>query len=249
MTYIDIHAHAGDFPRVFVTGNNVSSLLETAEPLGIGKLCISHFIAQNNELTAGNSLTMETIREFPDRLAGCAVINPNFPAAEIEKEIRRCREWAAIWAIHPSQHQEPANSRKYREILEMQADSGIPLLIHIEQPDENSRLERVFDLLSDVRNVIAVLSHSGSSIAGISASLDAAKTFENIYFDTAYSPAFFGLIKGMINIVGADRILFGSNAPLGNPAAQLAKVLHADISDEAREKILSKNAVRILDLS
>jgi len=48
-------------------------------------------------------------------------------------------------------------------------------------------------------------------------------------------------------VTGADRILLGSDMPLRSLTSQLAKVLGARISDDAKEKIVFKNAAGILE--
>jgi predicted TIM-barrel fold metal-dependent hydrolase len=47
--------------------------------------------------------------------------------------------------------------------------------------------------------------------------------------------------------LGADRVLFGSDAPGRSFASQLGKVSGAEISDRDKEKILSGNLRKILE--
>jgi predicted TIM-barrel fold metal-dependent hydrolase len=49
-------------------------------------------------------------------------------------------------------------------------------------------------------------------------------------------------------MIGADRILFGSDAPGRSYISQLAKVKYADISESDKRKILGENAEEILSL-
>lgn len=55
-------------------------------------------------------------------------------------------------------------------------------------------------------------------------------------------------IQKVVNECGYEQILFGSGAPLQHGRANLDKVLHARVSDAAREAILSCNATRLLGL-
>ena len=52
----------------------------------------------------------------------------------------------------------------------------------------------------------------------------------------------------MLSVVGAERILYGSDAPIRDYASQLAKVTGARISDRERQRILGENAARLLNL-
>jgi len=55
-------------------------------------------------------------------------------------------------------------------------------------------------------------------------------------------------IQKVVNECGHEQILFGSAAPLQHGRANLEKILHARVSDLAREAILSGNAQRLLGL-
>ena len=53
------------------------------------------------------------------------------------------------------------------------------------------------------------------------------------------------LIEDLVAAVPADRILFGSDYPMLETSAHLARVLLADISDDAKMKILRDNAAAV----
>lgn len=55
-------------------------------------------------------------------------------------------------------------------------------------------------------------------------------------------------IQKVVNECGHEQILFGSGAPLQHGRANLDKILHAQVSDRAREAILSCNAMQLLGL-
>lgn len=55
-----------------------------------------------------------------------------------------------------------------------------------------------------------------------------------------------GRMERAVDALGADRIVFGSDAPGRSFATQLAKVLGARISEEAKRLILWGNAARLL---
>lgn len=69
------------------------------------------------------------------------------------------------------------------------------------------------------------------------------KRFDNLYLDLSGTGLFrFGLLKHLVNTVGADRILFGTDYPICNPTMYVHAVLGEDISDADKEKILFINA-------
>ena len=63
-------------------------------------------------------------------------------------------------------------------------------------------------------------------------------------FDLPHS----GVIEQLVAEAGAERILFGSDAPIMDPRSQLGKIITADIDEDAKRMILGMNAQRILGL-
>ncbi len=66
----------------------------------------------------------------------------------------------------------------------------------------------------------------------------------NVYADTALAPA--STIMDYVRCYGHERIMFGSDFPFGDPAAELNKVLRLKLSAGQREEIAGANAARLL---
>lgn len=58
-----------------------------------------------------------------------------------------------------------------------------------------------------------------------------------------------GIVEALVKVMGADRVLFGSDALGRSVASQLAKVEFATLSATARKKILGENAIRVFGLT
>ncbi len=73
-----------------------------------------------------------------------------------------------------------------------------------------------------------------------------AREHPNVFVDTVGSSAARGLVERGVAAIGADKIVWGSDAYCYGLPQQIGKVLGAKISDEDKVKILSGNAQRIL---
>ena len=76
------------------------------------------------------------------------------------------------------------------------------------------------------------------------------KALQNVYFDTAaspflYQPRIYSLAS---ELVGADKILFGSDYPLLPQGRLLQEINSAELAEEEKDLILSGNAKRLLKL-
>jgi hypothetical protein len=76
------------------------------------------------------------------------------------------------------------------------------------------------------------------------------QAMKNVFFDTAASPFLYSpqVYNQVIQLVGADRILFGSDYPLLAQTRLLQEINSADLSEEAKSLILSGNARRLLSI-
>jgi predicted TIM-barrel fold metal-dependent hydrolase len=56
------------------------------------------------------------------------------------------------------------------------------------------------------------------------------------------------MLSQLVNDVGAERILFGTDYPVCNPGVYVGGVLAEKITDSAKELIFSGNAKRLLGI-
>lgn len=79
--------------------------------------------------------------------------------------------------------------------------------------------------------------------------IETMKMCENVYLDLSGTGLFrYGMLKHLVNQVGAERVLFGTDYPICNPAMYIAAVLYERISENEMELILSGNTKRLLQL-
>ncbi len=75
------------------------------------------------------------------------------------------------------------------------------------------------------------------------------KKYDNYFLDLSGTGiSRFGTIKHLVNSVGSEKILFGTDYPISNPKMYVEGVLFEKITDKEKEDILSANAKRILGL-
>ena len=73
------------------------------------------------------------------------------------------------------------------------------------------------------------------------------RRFPSVHLETSCAMVYEAIQKG-VNECGYEQVLFGGGAPLQHGRANVDKILHAQVSDTAREAILSCNAIRLLGL-
>lgn len=172
-------------------------------------------------------------------------------ASDIERQVVRMIELGAVgMKMHPPmQLYTPANKRAYK-VYEVCDHYKLPILFHTGASDiapkwqKNLPAIRHFtDPVKTFPNLIFIFGHSG--IHEYDQAYRLAAKHDNIYLETSGQPP--QRIKEMINGMGSDRLLFGSDWPWYAIELPLAKVLvGTEGMEEIRRKILSENAKRLM---
>jgi hypothetical protein len=76
------------------------------------------------------------------------------------------------------------------------------------------------------------------------------RAMANVYFDTAASPLLYSprVYEQVVQLVGADRILFGSDYPLLEQGRGLKEIKSSNLSEDTIKQILAGNARRLLGI-
>lgn len=69
--------------------------------------------------------------------------------------------------------------------------------------------------------------------------------YRNVFLETSCVMGY-AAIEKTVELCGQDQLLFGSGAPLQHAGAGLSKIVHAKLTESAREAILGKNFSRML---
>ena len=126
-------------------------------------------------------------------------------------------------------------------------ERGIVIMSH-SQYEHKTRPYRFARLAERYRNITWVLAHSGNNMDGQIEAVEAAQSAPNIYLETCTSLSEHGTIEFLVDGAGEDRVLYGSDMPILDARHQLGRIVTADISDEAKCKILGLNAIKLLGL-
>lgn len=243
---IDIHVHLGPAERLHISFNDAAGLVHAMDRAGIDRACIFAGAGIGPDYRLGNDLTARAAQEFPGRFIPFAVFNPNYPE-DIPGEIERCFSTLGMRGIklHTGFHQYPADGPNYQPVFEYANARGLLVISHgWGGPGALERLARAYP------NVSCVVAHAGGNWDGRipTEAIQVARRLENVYLDLASSIVPYGGLERAVQLVGAEKLLYGSDMPWMDSAYQLGRVLFARISDREKELILGLNAQRLLTL-
>ncbi|RJP72599.1 MAG: amidohydrolase [Candidatus Abyssobacteria bacterium SURF_17] len=209
-----------------------------------------------------NRWTCELAREHPELIAFPS-IDPLMGSEAMVAEVEACaKDGAKGIKLHPAEgHYFPRDERLWPVYAKVQK-LGLPIISHggvFMMTDYEggasytrpSNFEPVLESFPKLKLVVAHLGHGYWN-----ESVELAKKYPNVFFDTS------AVISGvehlqtlsasdavsLIRTLGVERVMFGSDYPWFSPASSLKSFLQLSLTTDEKEKILGKNARRILKI-
>src|SRR5260370_10671514 len=188
---------------------------------------------------------MEAAKQYPDRFIPFCTAFPNQDAEAAAAEIRRCLDQGCKGVkFHPWLQSFPANSAYLYPALQLCAERRIPVLFHTGTPPYS----QPFQVMEQARRFPAVpfiIGHFGKIMF-----LDAVRSAElcpNVYLET--SGAQVADLEFPLERMPAERILFGTDLPIGGPASarwDMVKIRSAVRDEKLLAGIFGENALRLM---
>ncbi len=118
----------------------------------------------------------------------------------------------------------------------------MPVSIHTMDMDQMEAMAKAHP------HVNFVFAHPGEK-QNVLRHIEIMRACENVHLDISGTGILrYGMIKRVVEQCGAERLLFGTDYPIGGPALYVTSILTEKITDRDRELIFSGNAKRLLHL-
>ena len=115
----------------------------------------------------------------------------------------------------------------------------------------NVKPEILWKFLQNFPELTVVCAHWGGGLPFYALMPEVADGLSNVYFDSAASPFLYSesIFTQVISLVGANRILMGSDFPLINQGRMLNLLEGVNLADSDKRAILSGNAADLLNIN
>ena len=196
------------------------------------------------EFIAGNREVARYVEKYKDRFLGACVVNPLF-VDEALREIEDCKKQLGfVWVGELCNYTVPYpyTVKEFELLVQQVVKLNMVLDVHTE-------LEEMEFIIQKFPQATIVFPHFGDSheYDHIFKRIDLVAKNPNCFLDTSgYGHDRVGMLEYAVQTIGADRVLFGSDFSINCPATVLARVENAFLTDEQRQKILSKNLLALL---
>lgn len=177
---------------------------------------------------------------FPDEYLPGVNVHPNFPeesCAEVQKFYDMGFRWIGEIAWYVMGYRNYCQDGLL-QVFDLAQDLGMPVNAH------PTNLEDLENILKNFPRLKLVWAHPGNS--DIMSNYAMAQKYKNLYLDISGTGLFkWGMLKKGVDMIGAERILFGSDFPVCSTAMNVAGVLSEKLTDEERKLIFRDNFLRI----
>lgn len=238
---IDAHCHLGDgrYKKL-----DINTLLKEMDEQKIQKAVIipvEEYITVYNE--EGNEYILKAVNENRDKFAGFATVNPWYGSKGIEMLKKYLEKGLKGIKLNPSLQGFLLNDRIVYDIVEAAQSYKVPVYFHTGTP-VHSMPFMLRDVAMSFPKVNFIMGHMGAYDFGNDL-ITSAKGMDNIYLDTSLNLSC--TIKMAINNLGADKVIFGSDAPRSTQKFELEKVYTACSNKEDLDKVLGGNIMSLLE--
>jgi uncharacterized protein len=228
---IDVHGHIGalGLPTPLLEPHAQTA---AAVRHGIAQTLASSLRAIADDVSAGNDEAFSAAQSSGDHLLAYVVVNPNdLDGSCASMDQAYTRDQAIGAKLHCQWTGQPTASSACARLLREVARRGRPLKIHVEGAAWDEALACVADEFPNWKLIVA---HGGPGTPTVQGAELVGRT-RNVYLELSSSFAALPVARQVVGAVGPERLLFGSDAPLLDPAYVLG--LYADAgADLARTR-------------
>lgn len=215
---------------------------------------ITQFLVQSVATTPAqvhsiNEFIAAEVAQFPDRLFGFGALHPE--SEQLAQDVAHLRGLGLHGVkLHPDIQRFRLDDPKCFALCE-QCEGVLPLLLHTGDSRYSfSNPEQLIPLLERFPKLTVIGAHFGGWSIWQEAAKRLAGRYENFYVDC--SSSLFALkpaeARELIAAYGSDRVLFGTDYPMWEPAAELERFRALELDEKTAADILYNNAARLFGL-
>jgi predicted TIM-barrel fold metal-dependent hydrolase len=251
---LDCHGHIAPVGFDGVNGLTLGpqdghSIIRRIDRVGIEALCVSSWEIMGGDAPKGNMEAAAMAAEYPGRILPYAAVNPNYPE-DWDTLVEDCFERRNFFGFkpYPTSMRRAISDPSYRDMLRFADKNTLPILCHFGfeplagvSPGELRMLAPLFP------GAQFIIAHSGASYRLADEVVDLAVEFDNIFLEINYTSVPFRMISHLVKYAGVEKVLFGTDTPMRDPAPILGWVVYDHLSDSERKAVLSGNFLRLIE--
>jgi predicted TIM-barrel fold metal-dependent hydrolase len=240
MKIVDARCTIGDGRHATLSADDLVDRLDElgveAAVIGPPDRCIAVY---NRE---GNELVRTACVRHPGRLIGFASVNPWYGDGAVEELRRAAAAGLAGLILHPPRQGFILVDDVANAVLEVAGELGLPVYVGTGTPAYSLPLQ-LTEVARRFPQLRFLMGHMGHSDFWID-SIPAAEAAPNIFAEISYKQPH--VIAAAVATLGAERVVYGSDAPFNSMRLELEKFMLADLTDRERELVAGETLLSLL---
>lgn len=234
----------------------VDDLLAAMDEDGIDRaICLGWPFEDQRLCVQVNDAAAAAQHAHPDRITAFGIVNPSDPGAPAE--VRRCAELGlrGIGELNCDAQHFALDDSSVIELAALSAELSLSWNLHCSEPvghvyagKGSATPEKIAWFAEGHPELDLICAHLGGGLPFYAHMPEIQRLCRRLWFDTAaapflYSPAAY---RAVIDLVGADRLLYGSDYPLLRAGRYLDAFAEAGFTDSERDTVLGTAAAALL---
>jgi len=208
-----------------------------------------------------NDYIIEVVSRYPDRFIGLGCFDPLTNGAA--QETQRCLEAGGLSGIGELAFYQSGIDNSaltgLEPVMDFCRNRDLPVLIHTNEPIGHqypgktpNTLAQIYQLVDTFPRNQIILAHWGGGLFFFNLlKKEVKQRLNHVYLDTAASPYLYDakVYRVAIELVGLEKILFGSDFPLLPPARYFDEMKAAGLSADEMQLICGGNAAKLFNIA
>jgi len=231
--------------------NSVEGIKKRLTKLGISHAVVQHIAPRAGESKPVNQYARELAKDRDGFFLQFGAFHPD----DSPEDLKELKESGVFYGIklHPYIQKFEIDDKKMYPAYEMLSSLKMPVLFHTGCDPFNDKLKNAFpEKIATIHKEFPDLIIIGAHLGALNMYDEAEKCIigTDIYIDVSDSVKFCGIkqYERILKKHDPDKILFASDCPMGDPQEELAFLERINLGSDFMEKILYKNAARLLDI-
>ncbi len=242
----------------------IANVLSNMEAGGIDRTVMVNF-APPKIIHKNNMWTLETAKNSKGKLIPLVSFHPEMEGALTQYLEKYIELGAKGIKLHPMAQGFDVRDERLDNLLKTCNERHFSILIHCGRVsnarlNEYSDFECILPVIQKYPEIPIILAHMADG--NVERCLEVSKKYSNVYFDTSIVitgyPEIIDVnepswpddkeVISIINEIGAEKVLFGSDFPWGSPIHDLVRIMNFNLDISQKELIFSGNAKRLFSL-
>lgn len=249
---IDAHMHLGPRPARMVPDQRVSSLIDLMDHLGIERCISAHRLSMMGQYEEGIAAERAASEACGGRIYSFCLYDTRTPEAAVQSILAHKDDPQCVGLkVLPINDNTHADSELYRPLWEAARKVDKAIMAHTWDVSTYNPLQvyavagKFEKWLAEYPDVNFVFGHCGGRYNGMKQAIELGKKYPNAYFDITGDLWQTGFLEELVDAVGADHVLYGSDYTMIDQRPMLGVVYGAALPNIDKEKILYHTAARI----